>query len=83
LNQEYININNILARTNEELLIAKEKAEKSDKLKSAFIANVSHEIRTPLNSILGYTNILKESTENEEQKKHIDVITIRGSICFT
>jgi PAS domain S-box-containing protein len=78
LNKEYININNILARTNEELLIAKEKAEKSDKLKSAFIANVSHEIRTPLNSMLGYTNILKESTENKEQKKYIDVINHSG-----
>ena len=78
LNQEYININNILTSTNEELLIAKVKAEKSDKLKSAFIANVSHEIRTPLNSILGYTKIFKESIEDEKQKKHIDIIIHSG-----
>ena len=78
LNHEYININNILLRTNEELLIAKEKAEKSDKLKSAFIANMSHEIRTPLNSILGYTNILNDTIDDIEQKKLIDVIIHSG-----
>jgi PAS domain S-box-containing protein len=78
LNHEYITINNILAKTNEELLIAKEKAEKSDNLKTAFIANMSHEIRTPLNSILGYTNMLKGSIDDTEQKKHIDVIIHSG-----
>jgi PAS domain S-box-containing protein len=78
LNREYININNILARTNEELLIAIEKAEKSDMLKSAFIANVSHEIRTPLNSILGYTKMLKDSAVDAKQKQHIDVVIHSG-----
>jgi PAS domain S-box-containing protein len=78
LNQEYININNMLLRTNEELLTAKGKAEESDRLKSAFIANMSHEIRTPLNSIMGYTNILKEKIDDVEQKKHIDVIIHSG-----
>jgi signal transduction histidine kinase len=78
LNDEYININNILAKTNEELLMAKKKAEKSDQLKSAFIANMSHEIRTPLNSILGYTKMLLETVSDEQQKRHIEVIIRSG-----
>lgn len=78
LNKEYIHINNVLAKTNDELMHAKEKAEKSDRLKSAFIANMSHEIRTPLNSILGYTKILEDSISNEEHKKYIEVINYSG-----
>jgi PAS domain S-box-containing protein len=78
LNEEYISINNVLTRTNAELLLAKKKAEKSDQLKSAFIANVSHEIRTPLNSILGYTKMLMDSIKDDEQRKHIDVVIHSG-----
>jgi PAS domain S-box-containing protein len=78
LNHEFVAINNKLSQANEELLLAKKRAEKSDKLKSAFIANMSHEIRTPLNSILGYTKILKERVEDDDQKKYIDVITQSG-----
>ncbi|HET9569880.1 MAG TPA: response regulator [Bacteroidales bacterium] len=53
----------------EELMLAKEKAEESDKLKTAFINNISHEIRTPLNSILGFSQFLSEKDLTNDQKK--------------
>lgn len=61
--------NDRLKDTNVSLLEAKKKAEESDTLKSAFLANVSHEIRTPLNSIVGFSSLLIEPDVNEETKK--------------
>jgi len=59
-----------------ELLLAKEKAEESDKLKSAFLANMSHEIRTPMNSIIGFSSLLQERRLEEDKKvKYLDIIT--------
>ncbi|WP_423127915.1 PAS domain S-box protein [Gaoshiqia sp. Z1-71] len=52
-----------------DLQMAKEKAEESDRLKSAFLANMSHEIRTPLNAILGFTNILVEEEKLDQGTK--------------
>ncbi len=64
---------------NLELKAAKEKAEESDKLKSAFMANMSHEIRTPMNGILGFADLLKNpNLSGETKKKYIDVIEISG-----
>lgn len=63
----------------EELIRAKEKAEESDRLKSAFLANISHEIRTPMNGILGFAELLKEpDLTPENQKEFIGVIETSG-----
>lgn len=63
----------------EELKSSKEKAEESDRLKSAFLSNMSHEIRTPMNGILGFAELLKEPTLTvEEQQDFIKTIGISG-----
>ena len=72
---ELENANKKLRDINVNLLEAKKKAEESDNLKSAFLANVSHEIRTPLNSIVGFSSLLSESDLKEETRNlYIDLI---------
>jgi len=61
-----------------ELIAAKERAEESDKLKSAFLANMSHEIRTPMNGIMGFANLLHEAENEEEFKEFVDAIIKSG-----
>ena len=58
----------------EELRIAKEKAENLDRLKSAFLANMSHEIRTPLNAIVGFASLLVESDDKEERQEYVNIM---------
>jgi hypothetical protein len=63
----------------QDLVAAKEKAEESDRLKSAFLANMSHEIRTPMNGILGFAELLREpKLSGEEQQMFIDIIEKSG-----
>ncbi|MDP2301663.1 MAG: PAS domain S-box protein [Ignavibacteria bacterium] len=55
-----------MKKSREELILAKEKAEEMNRLKSNFLANMSHELRTPLNGILGFASILSSSIDNPE-----------------
>ena len=62
-----------------ELIKAKDKAEESDRLKSAFLANMSHEIRTPMNSILGFMSLLKEpDIKHAEKEAYIQIVNESG-----
>lgn len=63
-----------LKETEQMLINAKEKAEESDRLKSAFLANMSHEIRTPLNAIVGFSSMLLEEDDAEEKRQYITII---------
>ena len=61
-------------RTEEALRIAKESAESSDRLKSAFLTNMSHEIRTPLNAIVGFSEIIALTEDEKEKEEYLGII---------
>jgi len=64
----------------EDLTVSKDKAEESDRLKTAFLANMSHEIRTPMNGILGFTNLLLEPQLTGDQvREYVDIIQKSGT----
>jgi len=66
-------------RAEEEMIIAKDKAEESDRLKTAFLANMSHEIRTPMNGILGFAELLKvPGLTGDQLQEYIELIKISG-----
>ena len=65
----------------EELRVAKDKAEHLDRLKSAFLANMSHEIRTPLNAIVGFSDVLASGGSSEdEQQGYVDIIKTNSDL---
>ena len=69
----------VLKNKNEEFLVSKEKAEESERLKSAFLANMSHEIRTPMNGILGFASLLEDpDLTGEKQQQYIQIIEKSG-----
>lgn len=86
-NEEYQVVNEELEESvnqikyiNTELKEAKDRAEESDRLKSAFLANMSHEIRTPMNGILGFASLLKIPDLNEKQlRKYVSIIEKSGA----
>jgi PAS domain S-box-containing protein len=69
----WANLNNLtdLYLTQNQLILAKEKAQESDKLKTAFLNNISHEIRTPLNGILGFGNLLLDEDIPKKEKEEM------------
>jgi signal transduction histidine kinase/CheY-like chemotaxis protein len=64
----------------EELRKAKEKAEESDRLKSAFLANMSHEIRTPMNAIVGFSGLIEYEPDQEKRHQYVKIIQNSSSV---
>ncbi|NPD45526.1 MULTISPECIES: ATP-binding protein [unclassified Lentimicrobium] len=78
-NEEYCDLNIRYKEQNERLLLSKDRAEESDRLKSSFLANMSHEIRTPMNGIMGFASLLKmPELSPEERKESIEIIEKSG-----
>jgi signal transduction histidine kinase/ligand-binding sensor domain-containing protein/CheY-like chemotaxis protein len=71
-------LEDLVEERTKELIIAKDKAEESDKLKSSFLANLSHEIRTPLNSIIGFSGLIADSKTSAKERLSFKSI-IEGS----
>jgi len=68
-----------MKRMEDELIMAKEKAEKSDMLKSAFLANMSHEIRTPLNAIVGFSRVIADTQNANERMEYYKIVEANNS----
>lgn len=64
----------------EELIILRDKADESNRLKSAFLANMSHEIRTPLNAIVGFSNLVTETTDLVERQEYCKIIETNNEL---
>ncbi len=78
----YVSINEDVTESKKltmELIEAKEKAEESDRLKTAFLHNISHEIRTPMNAIIGFSGLLHDPNMNFEKRKQFTDIIVQSS----
>lgn len=78
LNEELTESNIRIQHVNQEVIEAKEKAEESDRLKTAFLQNMSHEIRTPMNAIMGFSSLMMENYNNKSKlEKFSEIINQR------
>lgn len=67
-------------KMNESLVLLKEKAEESNRLKSAFIANMSHEIRTPLNAIVGFSSLIADADSSQERHEYAKLVDMNNEL---
>ncbi|MFK7843903.1 MAG: two-component regulator propeller domain-containing protein [Rhodothermales bacterium] len=81
--QALLTINKELANTNDDLVEAREAALQAAKTKSEFLANMSHEIRTPMNGIIGFTSLLLDSKQDQENKEYLEIIRASGESLLT
>jgi len=78
-NHEIDKARNNLENLAKDLLIAKQEAERSDKIKSEFLANISHEIRTPLNSVVGFSQLMAQFSLDKVQKDYLNSIQLSAN----
>ncbi|MFN8258215.1 MAG: ATP-binding protein, partial [Bacteroidales bacterium] len=77
-NAEYLHLNEKLLKATEDLILAKNKAEESDRMKTSFLQNMSHEIRTPMNAIMGFSSLLTSQYNNRHKlEQYSDIINNR------
>ena len=69
-----------MKKINEELVVLRDKAEESSRLKSAFLANMSHEIRTPLNAIVGFSNLIAETEDKEQVREYYNIVQTNNEL---
>ena len=72
-----------LVEANKRAEQARSQAEQANRAKSVFLANMSHELRTPLNAILGFSNLLRERSASQEQRRDLDIINRSGEHLLT
>ncbi len=71
-----------LEETKVSLTSAMQRAEESNRLKSAFLSNISHEIRTPLNAVIGFTELIKRETLSDEDKKRFSELIVKNAFAL-